>query len=47
MELYKIALTNQIKALEEFTEYESPELLAELRKELNKVQKVNNNLGFS
>lgn len=39
MGLYKTALENQLKALEAFTEYESPELVAELKKELNKVEK--------
>ena len=39
MGLYKKALENQLKALEAFTDYECPELIAELKKELNKVQK--------
>ena len=39
MGLYKTALENQLKALEAFTEYDCPELVAELKKELNKVEK--------
>lgn len=40
MGMYKTALTNQIAALEGFKEYESPELMAELKKELEKVVKL-------
>jgi hypothetical protein len=41
MSLYKTALINQLAALEGFKDYESPELIAEIKKELNKVQKQN------